>query len=210
MSIDEQQLRQHLRTAPIAGAVDTAAAIAAGHRQLRVRRRRRAVSAVVPAVLAAVAGGWVFADAGSGYELVGSGLTLAAGSQGPVQVEDDRVDMGNGLQAWREGDVVAVGYAAGAHAWLDTDEWTYRFRPQGQFDVATFDAEGASSSATAVVGAMRGEPPEHVEASIGEASSTATVACFTQAKGWCVYATVVPVAVTDDSMGPAAEVEVQF
>jgi len=210
VSISEQQIRQHLRTAPVSGAVDAAAIIATGRRRLRVRRQRRALAAVVPALAVVIATGVAIEHPGrGGYELVAAGLTLSASSQGSVQVDTDRVDMGNGLQAWREGDVVNVGYASGAHSWMDIREWTYRLRPQGQYDLATFGGEGAGASSTVVVGAVRGEP-KHVSATIEGTSATATIACFTQAEGWCVYATLVPARVTDYSIDPAAKVDVQF
>lgn len=202
MSITEQQMRQHLRTATVPGAVDTAAVLAAGHRQLRTRRRRQALAAVVPAVLLSATAGWaITATRDSGYELAGSGLTLAAGSQGPVQVSDDRVDMGDGLQAWREGTVLSVGYPTGteggegSHAWLDTSDWGSQW-DKNSYDIAVLDTSGATTPGTAVVGAVRGTP-SRVDVSIQGVSATASIACFDQARGWCSYAVVVPVVVAD-------------
>lgn len=206
MSISEQQmgrhLHQHLHTARVPGAVDTAAIITTGRRQLRARRRRRALGAVVPAVLLIAGAGWVIAgNGGSDYELAGSGLTLAAGSQGPVQVSDDRVDMGDGLQAWREGSVLSVGYPTGSdggegsHAWLDTSDWGSHW-DKNSYDIAVLDGDGAITTGTAVVGAVRGTP-SRVDVSIEGVTVSASIACFTQAQGWCSYAVVVPVALED-------------
>jgi hypothetical protein len=202
MSISEQQMRQHLRTAPVPGVVDTAAIIATGRRQLRTRRRRRALGAIAPAVLLSAVAGWAITDAGgSDYELAGAGLTLAAGSQGPVQVGDDRVDMGDGLQAWREGSVLSVGYPVGSsggegsHAWLDTSDWGSHWE-NNSYDIAVLDGNGAVARGTAVVGAVRGTP-SRVDVSIEGVTASASIACFVQARGWCSYAVVVPVVVED-------------
>lgn len=202
MSITEHHLRQHLRTAPVTGTIDLQQILANGHRQLRVRRRRRALTALTPLGLAAlVAGLAITGTSGEHYELAGSGLTLAAGSVGPVQVSNDRVDLGGGLQAWREEAVLNVGYPSGAHATLDTTDPTARWGDMG-YDVAVLDPEGEDDGRTAVVGTVRGTP-DSVDVTIAGVTQKATIACFTQAQGWCSYAAVVPFAVQDYQTQPA-------
>jgi hypothetical protein len=201
VSITEHQMRQHFRTAPVTAVVNTGQIIASGHRQLRARRRRRALGAVVPAALIVAAGGIALSGSGNASsELVGSGLTLAAGSSGPVQVSDDRVDLGHGLQAWREGHVVNVGFPEGSHDSLDTTDSTAQWGDMG-YDSAVLDEEQPDDHRTTVVGTVRGEP-SHVEVTIAGVSQTATIACFTQARGWCSYAAVLPITVDQETQSP--------
>lgn len=202
MSINEQYLREHFRSAPAGGTVNAEEIVAAGRRRLRARRRQRTlgVTAAV-ALLAAITGGLAQSDPGHAeYELVGSGLTLATGSSGPVQLSDDRVDFGHGLQAWRKGRTLAVGYPDGTHAFLDTADPTARWGDLG-YDVVTLDPEGQNDGVTAVVGTVRGKP-ERVRVSIAGASQTATIACFDQAPGWCSYAALVPFSVQNYTTQP--------
>ncbi|MCD5351269.1 hypothetical protein [Kineosporia mesophila] len=202
--MSEQQIRQHFRTAPVEGAVNAQEIVAAGRQQFRARRRRRtwgATATATTAVLAAVTGGIALSShRDARFELVGSGLTLAAGSSGPVQVSDDRVDLGHGLQAWREGKVLGVGYPDSTHTLLDTTDPTARWGDLG-YDVATLDPEGQNDGVTAVVGTVRGQP-SHVVVSIAGVTQTATIACFTQAQGWCSYAALVPVSVQNYGTEP--------
>jgi hypothetical protein len=203
VSISEQQMRQHFRSTPVIGEVNVQQIIAAGRQQVRKQRQRKTLGAatVATSLLATIVGGLALSGRGeAGYELVGSGLTLAAGSPDPVQVNDERVDFGHGLQAWRTGKTLDVGYPDGAHATLDTTDPTAQWGDLG-YDVVTLDPAGQQDGGTAVVGTVRGEP-SHVEVTIAGVTQTATIACFTQAHGWCSYAALVPFSVQDYQSQP--------
>ncbi len=182
----EEQLRMALRAHEPRGEVPVTAALSAGR---RARRARRAGVALPTGVLA---GGVALlaSDRPQEYRLVGDGLTVAGGA-GVQQVDDDRVDLGGGLRAWRQGDVLSVGRPDRPYAEIDTSSLTSRWGDLGH-DVVVFDEPDEHDGTTAVVGTVRGEPTS-VRVTIRGVTQDATVACFVQAPGWCSYAAQVPV-----------------
>ena len=181
----EEDLRQALRAHEPTGQVPVRAALAAGR---RVRLARRAPAAV--AALVVVGGAAIDLTSGQDqYQLVGDGLTLSQ-AVGVHQIDDDRVEMGDGIQVWREGKTLAVGYPNRPYAEIDTTSMTSRWKDLGH-DVVIFDEPGEHDGSTMVVGTVRGTPTS-VEVIIDGVAQEATVACFTQTLGWCAYKANVP------------------
>lgn len=205
MRTSEQEVRATLQGYQPAGRVDIGAAVAAGRRQLRQRRARRTAGALILPLAAgagfAVAAGGVH---NGGYRLAGSGLTLAGGSTGPVQVTTDRVDLGDGVQAWRKGRLLNVGYPGGPHEEVDPAGFGMRWGNLG-YDAGIFTEAGQHKGSTIVVGSVRGAPTS-VVVTLEGVSSPATIACFTQAKGWCVYKANVPASFRSVWRGPQIRV----
>ena len=198
----EQELRDALRRDAATVDVDTQAVLAAGRRRL-LRRRLRRWGALLALPVALTTGIAVTSKAPS-TELVSSGLTLAAGSDGPVQVSDDRVDLGDGIQAWREGDNLYIGYPARPYAELDTGRINSRWGDLG-YDTVVFDDPGEQDGSTIGVGSVRGAP-ESVRVTIDGVTSDATIACFVQARGWCSYKADVPTSIRSHDEPPRVEV----
>lgn len=134
-------------------------------------------------------------ETGSQYQLAGSGLTLADDSVGPVQVAADRVDLGDGIQAWRKEELLYIGYPAGPYAELDTSSLTSQWDDLGH-DTVVLDDIGQQDGSTIVVGTVRGNPTS-VTVTIGGVSQPAIIACFQQAAGWCSYQANVPTSIQD-------------
>lgn len=176
----EEDLRQALRTHEPTGQVPVRAALVAGRRARLARRAPAAVAALVAVGGAALA----LPSSQDQYQLVGDGLTLSQGA-GVQQIDDDRVDMGDGIQAWREGEILAIGYPTRPYAAIDTTSMTSRWDDLG-YDIVVFDEPGEQDGSTMVVGTVRGTPTS-VEVVIDGVSQEATVACFTQVQGWCSY-----------------------
>lgn len=185
MTLIEDDLRQALRAHPPTGRVPVGAALASGR---RIRLARRVVPTVA-AVVVAAAGGIALSGGGHDYRLTGDGLTVTRGP-GVQQVDDDRVDMGDGIQAWRDGETLGIGYPARPYATLDTTSITSRWGHLGH-DTVVFDDPGEHDGSTMVVGTVRGEP-RSVVVTVDGVSQEATVACFAEAPGWCVYKAAVP------------------
>lgn len=204
MPVSEQELRTALHQHRPAGRVRTDAALEAGRRKLRRRRARRAAGALALPVL--LGAGIVVASGAphTSYALVGSGLTLAAGSTGPVQVATDRVDLGDGIQAWRGNKLLYVGYPARPYAELDTHSLSTRWGNLG-YDAAIFSEAGQHEGSTIVVGSVRGKPTS-VVVTLEGVSQPATIACFKQAPGWCVYKANVPTSFRDNNKRPRIQV----
>lgn len=206
MPTTEQDLRTAFaRHPPPDVTLDPAGLVLTGHRRLQRRRFRRVgVALVVPTLLV----GGVLADRhATRYELAGSGLTLAAGTDGPVQVSDDRVDLGDGIQAWREGKILSIGYPARPNAFLDTSSLNSQWGDLG-YDVVVFDDPGQNDGSTiVVVGSVQGAPTS-VRVGIDGVFVPATIACFEQAKGWCSYKANVPVSISSYDADDMPQVEV--
>ena len=204
MSVTEQQLREHFHSTTAPMPLKTEGLLAIGHRRLRARRQRRAALVLTPLALIATAV-TVESHRGPGYELAGSGLTLAGTTDGPVQVDDDRVDLGDGIQAWREGSTLSIGYPAGHYAALDTSALTSQWGTLGH-DIVVLNDTDMPGPTTTVVGTVQGAPTK-IMVTIRGTSQSATIACFTQAHGWCSYKAVLPVT-TDDHVKDAPTVTV--
>jgi hypothetical protein len=185
MTVIEDDLRQALHAHAPAGQVPVAAALAAGR---RIRLARRAAPTVAAVVMAAAA---VMALTGGerDYRLAGDGLTLSKGP-GVQQIDAGRVDMGDGIQAWRDGETLGIGYPARPYATIDTTSINSRWADLG-YDTVVFDDPGEHDGWTTVVGTVRGEPTS-VVVTVDGVSEEATVACFRQALGWCAYKAKVP------------------
>ena len=205
MSTVEQELREFFHAVPAARSVDATAILERGHRQLRAQRLRSTTAVAVPAVVALTCGGLVVAGREtSPYELAGSGLTLAAGTVGPVQVSGDRVDLGDGVQAWRHGTHLYIGYPARPYAELDTNDLTSRWGHLS-YDTVVFDGAGQHDGSTVVVGTVRGTP-SNIVVTVEGVSQTATIACFEQAAGWCSYMAKVPTSIQSYDDTPTLQV----
>ena len=199
MHTDEHDLRHALRQNAAAPDLDMQAVIVSGRRSL-MRRRLRRSGAVIALPVLLTAG--VAATNGPSTQLVGSGLTLAGG-EGPVQVSDDRVDLGDGVQAWRDGKTLFIGYPARPYAELDTGEM---FNGWGDLDydsVVFEDDPDNQDGSTVVVGTVRGAP-QSVRVTLEGVTADATIACFEQAEGWCSYKVNVPASFVDEM--PVVEV----
>ncbi|TYP86914.1 hypothetical protein [Blastococcus xanthinilyticus] len=184
----EDDLRTALHTHPPMGTVPVHAALAAGHRARTRRRVARGGAAVL------VAGGLVAALTLPGspedrMRLVGDGLTVSSGT-GVTQIADDRVDLGDQVQAWRDGAALAIGYPDGVHAVLDTDDPTADWGDLG-YDLVVLEPAETPDGQGLVMGNVRGEP-ESVTVTTPERTVEATVACFEQTPGWCVYKAALP------------------
>lgn len=186
MQTVENDLRQALRVHEPQGQVPVEAALRAGRRARLARRLPAAASVIALAIFTTVV---VTGEGESEYRLVGSGLTLASGA-GVAQISGDRVDMGDGIEVWRDGDTLAVGEPAGTFAFIDTTAMTSRWG-DGDYDVVVLDDAGEQDGSTMVIGTIKGEP-RAVTVSIGATAQEATVACFEQAPGWCTYKAKVP------------------
>lgn len=205
MRVSEQEVRATLHDYQPTGRVDIGAAVAAGRRQLHRRRARRTAGALILPLAAGA--GFVVAAGGvhnDGYTLAGYGLTLAGGSTGPVQVTTDRVTLGDGVQAWRKGRLLYVGYPGRPYEEVDPAGFGMRWRNLG-YDAAIFTEPGQHDGSTIVVGSVRGKPAS-VVVTLEGVSRPATIACFTQAKGWCVYKANVPASFGISSRGPQIRV----
>jgi hypothetical protein len=181
----EDDLRQAFHAHAPTGEVPIEAALRAGRRTRRVRRT------VIPAAALVVATAGIATMIGGHdqYQLVGDGLTLSHGP-GVEQIGDDRVDMGDGIQAWRDDETLSIGYPARPYASLDTKSLTSQWGDLGH-DIVVFDDPDEHDGTTMVVGTVQGQPSS-VEVIIDSVSQQATVACFTQAPGWCSYKAKVP------------------
>lgn len=202
MPTTEQDLRHALQRQAITPAVDIDAVLTSGRRNLMRRRLRRSGAALVLPVL--LTAGVAAISSTPSTQLVGSGLTLAAGSTGPVQVSNDRVDMGDGIHAWRDGKNLYIGYPARPYAGLDTSSLTSRWNDLG-YDIVIFDDPGQQDGSTIVVGTVRGAP-ETVRVTIDGVTSSATIACFDQADGWCSYKANVPTSFGSRENPPVVDV----
>lgn len=181
----EHDLRQALHTHGPTGQVPLTAALRAG------RRTRLARRTVIPAaaLVLAIAGATTLLGGHDQYQLAGDGLTLSRGP-GVTQIDDDRVDLGDGIQAWRDGDILGIGYPARPYAALDTSSINSEWGDLG-YDVVVFDEPDENDGTTMVVGTVQGQPTA-VEVVINGVTQQATVACFTQAPDWCSYKANVP------------------
>lgn len=181
----EHDLRRALHTHGPTGQVPLHAALRAG------RRTRLARRSLIPAaaLVLATAGAATLAGEHNQYQLAGDGLTLSHGS-GVTQIDDDRVDLGDGIQAWRDGDVLSIGYPARPYASLDTSSINSEWGDLG-YDMVVFDDPDENDGTTMVVGTVQGQPAA-VEVVIDDVTQPATVACFTQAPDWCSYKAKVP------------------
>jgi hypothetical protein len=195
----EDDLRLALHTHAPTGQLPLAAALASGR---RIRLARRVAPGVAAVVLAAAA---VTALSGRGqdYRLTGDGLTVSRGP-GVHQIDDDRVDLGDGIQAWRDGETLHIGYPARPYASLDTTSISSRWDDLGH-DTVVFDDPGEHDGSTMVVGTVRGEPTS-VVVTVDGVSQNATVACFVQAPGWCSYKAEVPTSWQSRDRPPQVEV----
>jgi hypothetical protein len=186
----EDDLREALHTHSPMGTVPVQAALADGR---RARSRRRLVrgggGVLVAAGLAATISLTGAQD--DQWQLVGDGLTLSRGS-GVTQIADDRVDLGDQVQAWRDGDALAVGYPHGIHAVLSTDDPVYRLGWDDlTYDTVVLEPHETPDGQGLVMGNVRGEPTS-VTVGTPEQTVEATVACFEQTPGWCVYKAALP------------------
>lgn len=93
-----------------------------------------------------------------------------------MQVADDRVDLGDGIQAWRQGRKLYIGYPARPYAELDTGSINSRWGHLG-YDSVVFDDPGQHDGSTIVVGTVRGAPTS-VRVAIDGVAAPATIACF--------------------------------
>ena len=180
----EEDLREALRTHAPMGEVPVQAALADGRRGRARRRLARGGGGVLVAAGVAAA---AFSLSGSQDEqlrLVGDGLTVSSGS-GVTQIADDRVDLGDQVEAWRDGDALAVGYPNGIHAVLNTDDPTADWDDLG-YDVVVLEPDETPDGQGLVMGSVRGEPTS-VTVETPRQTVEATVACFEQTPGWCVY-----------------------
>ncbi len=207
MPTTEDGLRAAFKQQPAVAAPDAAGLLQVGRQRLQRRRLRRAGAAlVVPLLLAGgVLGGDALSDRRSStYLLAGSGLTLAAGSAGPVQVSGDRVDLGDGIHAWRRDRTLYIGYPARPYAALDTSDLTARWNDLG-YDAVVFDDPGQHDGSTIVVGTVRGAPTS-VRVGVDGVFARATIACFQQAEGWCSYKANVPTSIRSYDDPPQVQV----
>lgn len=202
MPTTEQDLRHALQQQAITPALDMDAVLSSGRRSLTRRRLRRSGTMLVLPVL--LTAGVVATNSAPSTQLVGSGLTLAAGSTGPVQVSNDRVDLGDGIQAWRDGKDLYIGYPARPYAELDTSSLTSRWDDL-EYDTVVFDDAGQQDGSTIVVGTVRGAP-EAVRVTVDGVATDATIACFEQADGWCSYKANVPTSIRSYDNPPIVEV----
>lgn len=200
MAVTERELHAAFHRPLSAGAVDVAAVLAAGRRRLRRRRLRRTSGALILPVAVAAAVGLSATGNRHPYQLVGSGLTLAQGSVGPVQVATERVDLGDGIQAWRKGVLLYIGYPHRPYLELDTKNIHSRWENLG-YDAAIFTDPGQHPGSTIVVGTVRGKPTS-VVVTLEGVSQRATIACFKQAPGWCSYKANVPASFRDNHRLP--------
>ncbi len=202
MPTTEEDLRTAFRQEPPTATPDATALLRMGRRSLQRRRLRRTGVALVAPLLFI---GGVLVDRGSSpYQLAGSGLTLATTTVGPVQVSDDRVDLGDGIQAWRQGRNLYIGYPARPYAELDTGSINSGWGHLG-YDSVVFDDPGQDDGSTIVVGTVRGAPTS-IRVGIDGVVVPATIACFDQAKGWCSYKANVPTSIRSYDDGPQVEV----
>lgn len=192
MPVTEQNLMHALHGQPVPTAtLDVCALLAHARGRLHRRRARRVGTALaLPLLLGA---GVALDHHDSPYLLAASGLTLAAGSEGPTQISDNRVDLGDGIQAWRQGRNLYIGYPNRPYSELDTSSISSRWGDLG-YDFVIFDDPGQNDGSTIVVGSVRGAPTS-VTVTIQGASAPATIACFTQTKGWCSYKANVPTSI---------------
>lgn len=194
MPLSEQEVRTVLHRHQPTGRIEIGAAVSAGRRQLRRRRARRTAGALVlPLVLGA--GFAVTAERthnGGGYTLAGSGLTLAAGTTGPVQaVSADRVALGDGVQVRRKGNILYVRLPGGrSFDELNSVAQEGHRGDRGYGSVSEIRPFQPKPS-TIVVGNVRGRP-KSVVVTVQGVSRSANIACFTQAHGWCVFEASVP------------------
>ncbi len=203
MPTSEQDLVAAFRhQQPMTATPDVTALLAAGRRRLQRRRVRRLGTALALPLL--LLGGAVLDHQSSRNELAGSGLTLAAGAAGPVQIADDRVDLGDGIQAWRHDRKLYIGYPARPYAELDTGSLNSRWGDLG-YDSVVFDDPGQHDGSTIVVGTIQGAPTS-VSVAIDGITAPATIACFDQAKGWCSYKANVPTSIRSYDSGPQVTV----
>ncbi len=184
----EDDLRDALHAHSPVGTVPVQAALADGR---RARSRRRLVrgggGVLVAAGLAATISLTPARD--DQWQLVGDGLTVSSGS-GVTQIADDRVDLGDQVQAWRAGDALAVGYPNGVHAVLNTDDPTADWDDLG-YDKVVLEPDETLNGQGLVIGNVRGEP-RSVTVETPQQTVEATVACFEQTPGRCVYEAALP------------------
>lgn len=202
MHTTEQDLRHALRQDALAPEIDVQAVLISGRRRLTRRRLRRSGAVLVLPVL--LTAGIVATRSAPSTQLVGSGLTLAAGSDGPVQVSGDRVDLGDGIEAWRDGKTLHIGYPARPYAELDTSSINSRWGDLG-YDTVVLDDAGEQDGSTIVVGTVRGAP-QTVRVTVDGVASDATIACFDEADGWCSYKADVPTSIHSYDNMPVVEV----
>jgi hypothetical protein len=185
----EDDLREALHIHAPMGAVPVQAALADG-RRTRARRRlaRGSGGVLIAAGLAAAAFG-LPGSQDDRLQLVGDGLTVSSGSD-VTQIADDRVDLGDQVQAWRDGDALAVGYPNGVHAVLNTDDPTADWGDLG-YDKVVLEPDETPDGQGLVMGNVRGEPTS-VTVETPQQTVEATVACFEQTPGWCVYKAALP------------------
>lgn len=204
MPTTEQELRDALQQGTVAPEIDVQAVLTSGRRSLTRRRLRRSGALLALPVL--LTAGILATSSTPSTRLVGSGLTLAAGSDGPVQVSDDRVDLGDGIQAWREVDHLFIGYPARPYSQLNTSDSTYRWGwGDLDHDTVVLDDAGEQDGSTIVVGSVRGAP-QAVRVTVDGVTTDATIACFDQAEGWCSYKADVPTSIRDDGSLPVVDV----
>lgn len=202
MHTTEQDLRHALQRMSLEPEIDVQAVLSSGRRSLTRRRLRRSGAVLVLPVL--LTAGLAATGSAPSTQLVSSGLTLAAGSEGPVQVSEDRVDLGDGIQAWRDGEDLYIGYPAGPYAGLDTSSINSRWGDLG-YDTVVFDEAGEQDGSTIVVGSVRGAP-KSVRVTVDGVASDATIACFEEAEGWCSYKANVPTSIRSYDDPPVVEV----
>lgn len=180
----EDQLGQVFHTHVPRGEVRIDAAIEAGKQRCR---RRRATSIVAYAGALLVSASVVAVTVSSqtpDLQLVGSGLTLSGGS-GVAQVSTNTADLGDGVQAWREGDALVVGYPDGTNMAVSTQGGDVGSDP------ASVTGPEAGLNRTLLLGVVQGDPTSVLIRSQG-VEVAAAVGCFEQTPGWCVYKAILP------------------
>ena len=183
----EDDLREALHTHPPMGTVPVQAALAEGRRARSRRRLARGGGVLVAAGLAAII--TLTASQDDQLQLVGDGLTVSSGP-GVTQIADDRVDLGDQVQAWRDGDALTVGYPNGVHAVLNTDDPTADWDDLG-YDMVVLEPDETPDGQGLVMGNVRGKPTS-VTVETPQQSVEATIACFEQTPGRCVYKAALP------------------
>lgn len=204
MYTTEQDLRHALQRMSVEPEIDVEAVLSSGRRSLTRRRRRLRRSGAVLVLPVLLTAGLATTRSAPSTQLVGSGLTLAAGLEGPVQVSGDRVDLGDGIQAWRDGEDLYIGYPARPYAELDTSSLNSRWGDLG-YDTVVFDDAGEQDGSTIVVGSVQGAP-KSVRVTVDGVASDATIVCFEEAEGWCSYKANVPTSIRSYDEMPVVEV----
>jgi hypothetical protein len=173
MTTIEDALSDLFDRPPASAPVDVRALLTCARRDERARRRRRL--ALATAAVAVLVGALVLRPAAVDR---GDALTLTESSSPVVVAAHGHVRFAGGLQVWRRGSELSVGYPGQSWASVDTR------RPDGaggRDGLGVFEDRGV---VTSVVHAT----PRGVAVTLSGDRRTAEIACFQETPGWCVWA----------------------